>query len=695
MSLIKIMSFCILLLVSAAGLFAQPIDSVKITSMTREEILELSQDDLLEMSMENLVFLAAKMGISIDELLNMKTNVASKTTLTPRETPGIVSFITEEEIDASGARDLIDVLKMAPGFDFGYDVSGVVGVGLRGNWVHEGKILLLIDGQPMNERSYYNIPFGNHFPVDQIYRVEIIRGPGSAIYGGNAELGVINIITKSGKSTDGVEIAATYGQMQKAMGRSNINLNAGTIVKNWDISAHGFFGLSNRSDQVFYEYIDDKGNILDLSDDGSSEIKTSQFNFEASNKDLVIRFIYDDYKTDYWYYDYDLLQYYKAVNEFRTLNSEVQYTLRVNEKLNFIPKVSYGYNRPYYEEGYWRNYTINTFAGSLIMNYQASEKLNLMAGIESTNDFANCENDTAYFYSSGDGSNELINQAFFGEGTIRLNKINLTAGLRAEHSSAYGWASAPRIGITGIFNKFHFKALFSGSFRTPAIGNIDVSYNLKPEKSFVSEVEVGYRINDNMFVTANFFDIQIKESIVYYDTGSGWNPIIDWGYDNVENAGSNGLELEFKTKYAKFFAGINYAFYTQALRALPEAYAVPGKNSAQGLSQHQIGLFGSYNISDKLALSPSLSIMGKKYSYLDVDDDGYPKMGDSGPFYIMNLALNYKPVKGLGITISVYDLFNQKQPFAHPYYGWYSPYPGRSREILIKLVLHSDLFKKR
>src|SRR5512133_1030997 len=355
----------IILFLTCTAAYPQALDSAKISVMTREEIMALTQDDLLELSMENLVFLAGKMGISIDELLNMKTSVASKTILTPRETPGIISVITKDEIRNSGARDMIDVLRMIPGFDFGYDVQGVIGAGLRGNWVHEGKILMMIDGQPINELSYANVPFGNHIPVDQIKRVEIIRGPGSAIYGGTAELGVINIITQTGKDLNGAEISRTYGQMQHSMGRDNVSISTGLMVKNWDISAQEFIAKANRSDQPFIEYIDNHDNKIDLSE-GGSRINTHQFNLAASNEKLSMRFIYDDYKSRYNYYEDSATGNLGATNEFRNMLGEIKYKYKLSDKVSLIPGFKYKYSRPYYEEDYWRNFRINRYTGSLL-----------------------------------------------------------------------------------------------------------------------------------------------------------------------------------------------------------------------------------------------------------------------------------------------------------------------------------------
>ena len=694
MNWIKTGSFCFLIISVVCNTFSQPADSIRIAQMTREEVLAMSQDDLLELSMENLVLLAQKLGISIDALLNMKTNIASKATLTPRETPGIVSIITREEILNSGARDFIDVLRLVPGFDFGYDVQGVVGVGLRGNWVHEGKILLMIDGQQINELSYANFAFGNHIPVDHIKRVEIIRGPGSAIYGGNAELGVVNIITENGKDLQGLEVAATYGRMQKATGRQNISINTGFTVKNWDISAHEFIGKAIRSDQPFIEYVDNRDNQIDLSEGGSG-INTHQFNMGASNGDLSFRLIYDNYKTRYNYFEDSLTGNIGVDNEFRGILGEVKYNIDVNEKLSITPKFNYKFNRPYYEEDYWRNFHNNRYIGSLMLNYQLNKNAGIISGIEYYYDKGQCIEDTGYFYSNNSGDLTINNMAAFAEGALKWNKLNIVAGFRSEYNSIYGWATAPRLGVTGVFNNFHFKALFSGAYRSPGIGNIDVASNIKPEKSYVTELEMGYRLNDNMFVTANIFDIFIDQTIIYFDNG-GWTPGIDWGYENAENSGSDGFELEFKAKYAKGYATLNYAFYTQAFRNIPESYGVPGHdNSALGLPQHKAGIYGSYNPGKNFSVNPSLIFMGKKFGYNDVNDVEESVIGAFGPYCLVNLSLTYNNLftKGLCLSVSAFDLFNQKPPFIQPYNGWFYPYPGSSREILVKIIIGTDILK--
>ena len=124
-------------------------DSTYYTGLTKGQITQMSVDELLQIPMDELILLSARLGISIDDLLNAELTVASKSAMTPREAPAIVSYITADEIRKSGARDLVDVLNLVPGFSFGYDVDGAIGISALGNWGHEGKILLFWDGQEM------------------------------------------------------------------------------------------------------------------------------------------------------------------------------------------------------------------------------------------------------------------------------------------------------------------------------------------------------------------------------------------------------------------------------------------------------------------------------------------------------------------------------------------------------------------
>ncbi len=354
---------------------------IQIESLTRDEILQMTSDQLLALPFEDLLKLANKLGVSIDELLKMQTSVASRTELTPRETPGIVSIITAEEIRNSGARDLIDVLKLIPGFDFEYDVDGVVALGFRGSWVEEGKALLLIDGQMMNDLAYYNIPFGNHFDVSQIKKIEIVRGPGSAIYGGNAELCVINIITKSGEDIKGVSATATYGQLPETYGRVNGSVMAGTKEGKWDVALKIFGGEANRSNEK-YTKLDSLNRpvVQDFSKNGS-KIETQNINISAKRENLSFQFIYDNYNSQ------ALSDSSITFNKFRNITSSLKYDFKLSEKVSLTPVVSYQYSLPYNDTVLSsRTYTVQRYKIGAGLNYNISENLNIIGGGEFYND---------------------------------------------------------------------------------------------------------------------------------------------------------------------------------------------------------------------------------------------------------------------------------------------------------------------
>ena len=148
--------------------------------------------------------------LSLDQLtkVEIKSDITSILAKPIREQPGIVSVVTQEEIREIGAGDLSDVLMLVPGFSLDSDVESMVGLTFRGLQGQEGKVLLIVDGLEVNEPLYGSLPILNHIRADSIEEVEIIRGPGSAMYGGTAALAVIRVTTKgagnhSAQPTDG------------------------------------------------------------------------------------------------------------------------------------------------------------------------------------------------------------------------------------------------------------------------------------------------------------------------------------------------------------------------------------------------------------------------------------------------------------------------------------------------------------
>ena len=661
-----------------SGAFAQEVKS-KAETMTRQEIMEMTTDQLLALPLEDLMLLANKLGVSIDELLKMHTGVASKTELTTRETPGIVSIITAEEIRNSGARDLTDVLKLIPGIDFEYDIDGVVGIGFRGSWVHEGKSLILIDGQMMNDLAYYNTPFGNHFDVTQIKKIEIVRGPGSAIYGGNAELCVISITTKSGEDIKGISATATYGMLPGSLGRLNGSIMAGAKAGKWDIAIKAFLAEANRTNGKYVSN-PDSGSLPYVHNfaDNGSKIQTQNINVSVKRESLIFQFIYDNYNTQ------ALADTIITYNKFRNIASSIKYDFKFSDKLSISPILSYQFSQPYNDtllSG--RNYQVQRLKAGVALNYEVSNNLNLTGGGEYYNDNGKITDNIL-----GSHNLKINNAALYLQLLWKIKQFNIVAGGRVENNSSYGSAIAPRLGITRVINRLHFKLLASQAFRSPAIGNIDVSTNLKVEKTFVLEAEVGYKINENMFITGNIYDISITNPIIYFDENAvNAIPGTTWGYNNASKQGSNGIEFEYRYRYVWGFSTLNYSYYTTKWKANPDYYMVPGQpNTVLGLPQNKITLLNSVKLSDKINLAGTFIYSGVRYGYIQ-DATWNTVIKEYSPALSLNLNLAFSNilVRGLNLDLGVYNILNDKSALIQPYAGGYPPYPGREREFLVKL----------
>lgn len=629
---------------------------------------------------------------SLEELLQLKIRVASDKAENKRKSPGVVTLVTKKEIENSGARDLIDVLRLVPGFDFGVDVFGVVGVGFRGNWGHEGKVLLLVDGQEFNELMYTNLEFGNHISVDQIDRIEIIRGPGSAIYGGYAELAVINILTKIGNEREGLNAFYASGYMESAFARQNLGLSYGHTWRDLYVGASGFFGLGNRSDRDFADFYGGAYNLA-----GNSALNPANANLNLRYKTFKLRFLFDDYRTTNRD-AYDTVSAETFRKDFTSYFVDASYGIDLlGGKMTVTPQFKWKRQQP------WNNRdtrpqaatafydaVADRYSGILKISYDITNRIKLLLGGQLDYDDASYGPNSPLLFTNGTNETSYRNFALFSEGAFNTPIANLTLGARFENHNAFGSSFVPRVGVTKVVKDFHGKFLYSRAFRAPGIEQIhfgDASITgaaLKPEKTDDYEVEAGYRISDTMYVSANYFNTHISHPIIYFfDTANQADT-----YVNRPEVGTTGVEVEYRVQDQWGYATLGYSFYNVTDNQVT-IYAVPGNGDILlGFPQHKATLNGSFNITSNLSVNPSVVFMSQRYGYDSVDANGVSVIRKFSPKALANLYFLYRNafVKGLDIGAGVYDIFNQSPPFLQPYDGYHAPLPGPSREYVLKMT---------
>lgn len=155
-------------------------------------------------------------SLSIEQLLDVElTSTASKFSQEVTHAPASVTVVTADQIREHGYRTLADILNSVHGFystyDRNYTYVGVRGFARPGDY--NTRVLLLVDGHRLNEPTYDMAPVGTDFPValSLIDRVEVIRGPGSSLYGTSAFFAVINVLTKTAAASPGTHVDVSLG----------------------------------------------------------------------------------------------------------------------------------------------------------------------------------------------------------------------------------------------------------------------------------------------------------------------------------------------------------------------------------------------------------------------------------------------------------------------------------------------------
>ena len=176
---------------------------------------EISDNCLAQEAVEDALF--DPTDLSFEDLMDVEVTSASKKPQSIGKAATAIHVISSEEIRRSGATSIPEVLRLAPGFFVGRVDSrnhAVAGRGFAN--VTTNKLLVLVDG-----RSVYSPTFSGVFwdvqdiMLEDVERIEVIRGPGATLWGSNAVNGVINVITKSAIDTQGTLVTAGAGTVER------------------------------------------------------------------------------------------------------------------------------------------------------------------------------------------------------------------------------------------------------------------------------------------------------------------------------------------------------------------------------------------------------------------------------------------------------------------------------------------------
>ena len=297
--------------------------------------LDLDSIDELE---DDLSILAEDLSVTIASRMNEDISSA----------PSIVTVITAEEIENIGARTLTDILRIVPGFDiikradFGTQIIGVRGVRDASQ-----KVELLLNGHSLNEaRDGAPEFFFDDLPLKNVKKIEIIRGPGSALYGTSAFLAVINVITKEASDIDGIEVSSGFGTYDT----QEFNILFGKTMYGVDIAGFATYYNSNGISEKIKEDAltgTDFTRTPGDTDDGRERL---DLNLELSYKDFTFNAKYTNKDMEPFTGGAFVLTD-DGESFFNFVMAELSYKKEIFEKLTIQPRIYYDqYDQDFFVE---------------------------------------------------------------------------------------------------------------------------------------------------------------------------------------------------------------------------------------------------------------------------------------------------------------------------------------------------------
>ena len=625
----------------------------------------------------------------------IKTQI-TYSTLDFLNSPYIIQIITEEEIQNYGAKDLMELLRYINYIDFGTDVIGQSGIIVNGIWGHEGRVLIMIDGIPMNEFMYGTTQFGFHYPLDNIKKIKIIQGSGSILYGTFAELMVINIITKQPKSKKQITLNSSFGyNAQKPLFYSNKSLSfLNKTKKNIKISAFSRISKGYRST---FNYTDIYDNSFNLIENKLDNIFT---NLKLQYKNLTISSVYDNYSTTSRDYFVSITSH-AYPKTFTTFGSALDYKMNLTKKilvnLNLVlkkdkPWVSREINNPIDSQYYSNIQEVNTIYPKFFFTFFLNNNFILNTGSELLYNKAIDKSPIPIIFWNGKVKVENKTFSNFIELYYSNNKdLTLTIGQRIEYNPIYGFTFLPRLGISKNYNNnLIFKITYDKSFRSPTIANLSYNFPLfiadqypliVPEINNFINSEITSFFTNNISLSFKAFYLNTKNAITYFVDENG-----NEGYANVAHLSTTGfsLKLTYLTKKIslKIFLDLQQCIDYDTLNLY---YISTKENTYLGISKIKYTLLLKYNINKRLSFRSNFIFLSPKQAYYKYDTQKNELLSTTlPPLFLLSPGISFNE-KSISASIDIYNLLNQKDYLVQPYKGLHAPLINKGKTIYFTL----------
>jgi outer membrane receptor for ferrienterochelin and colicins len=601
---------------------------------------------------------------SIEQLLNTEVTTvigASKYQQELIDAPASISIVTSDDIRKGGFRTLADVLNSVRGFYITYSRAYSF-VGLRGFSPvgdYGTRLLVLVDGHRLNDAVFEQAPLGSDFPVDidLIDRVEVIRGPGSSLYGTNALLAVINVITRNGGELKGGELSASGGNFNSWTGRAT---NGVKLSNGVDLLISGSYRDSAGKQRLsFPEYVATNNGIAQgLDGENSWDLLT-----KVAWRDVSLLLLHQNRDKTI-----PTASFYSIFNDpgEKASDRHTLAGLSYNGHGGFASlNARLTYNRYEYDGDYPldnsgqrtlnRDIAIAEWIGSDLYVSKLFGSHLLTVGMENRWQFTELQRNfdvTPTANTILDNNHHTVVQGYYLQDEYHLlDNLILNVGLRFDHYDNFGGTTNPRAAL--IWKPQSSTALrfsYGEAFRAPNAYeqfysdqvSIKGNLNLKPEK--IHTVELGWQqfIGNNFKTTVNGYYTRIEDLLEQIIDPVGGMAV----FKNQSQIEMKGIELQADGKLESGYSGrLSYCYQ---------------ENKKQGSSQALANSPGSLvkaSLTAPLPLKKSFATLETLYSSSRLNTVNEKIAGAA----IVNLTLlNRDMMDGLDLSASVYNLFDTR-----------------------------------
>jgi len=634
---------------------------------------------------ETFILKAYKKGSNVNKLqltpdIGALEEVVVTATRTPKalkDVPVVTRLISADDIRKSDATNIQDLLtEELPGLEFSYAMSQETSLNMSG---FGGKaILFLVDGERLAGETMDNIDF-NRLNLDNVSRVEIVKGASSALYGANAVGGVVNLITRESKEPWHVNLNSRYRSLGNEWRHgADIDFNIGK----WSSSTNTQYTTAGTVKLT--DAFDTESKIQNIFGGHSLNIK-ERLTYQASaNLRFIARGGYFNRVSTRINYDDHYIDYNGGLRCVRNISP--QQLLELSYSYDQYDKMRYIGGERTHDHDYSNRQHI---AHALYTHYWGANALT--AGADYMHDYL-----LTYQFVNDEARAQSSIDAFLQFDYNPLKWLNIVASVRDDYfSQSDNNAVTARIAAMFKFKGFSVRTTYAGGFRAPTLKEMYMNFDmagiqmiygnpdLKPEKShnFNLALEHNGQIR-NSFLSGSYS----LTAMGYYNWYDSRITTTDFPGDDYREEGAiycneNGIRvsgIDISARY-RTLSGIgllfNYNFLHTGGNTVDSQFSQPRTHSMTWRIDYEKRLYPAY----KLYVGISGRYLSKPESHYDTD----------GAYSLWKFTLRQDIWQGITVNFIIDNLLNYKPKI---YYWNSAPTTGRTYSVGISLDIDS-MFK--